>query len=187
MSPEENPRLPATQSADPVISAGLEIAMKWGTALGGPEKLEVAFKALEPQLKREHQIRLRQLDNQRAQAERDASAAQAAAERTAAVARAEAERVAQEADRRRNHIYRMSGLICGVVICLALLGSGVAVAPDQPWLATLLCGPSLLALVKIFVLRRSDVDDIRATSRASRDAASASAPPPAQPPAPPVP
>lgn len=147
-------------STDPVVTAGLEIAMKWGAALGGPEKLEVAFKALEPQLKREHQVRLRQLDNQRAEAERQHTAEQA------------------EAERRRNHTYRMSGLIAGVVLSLSMLVGGVLVAPDQPWLAAALCGPSLLALAKVFVLQRSDRGDMKGATRASQDAAAASAPPP---------
>ncbi|QCX74329.1 hypothetical protein C9F11_03130 [Streptomyces sp. YIM 121038] len=144
--------------------------MKWGAALGGPEKLEVAFKALEPQLKREHQVQLRQLDNQRAEAERQHAARQAEAERRHAARQAEAER-------RRNHTYRMSGLISGVLLSLSMLAGGVMIAPEQPWLAAALCGPSLLALVKVFVLQRSDRGDMKGVTRASQDAAAASAPP----------
>ncbi|WP_078504277.1 hypothetical protein [Streptomyces viridochromogenes] len=170
---------PAPQE-DPVIGAGLGIAAKWGAALG-PEKLEIALRALEPQLKREHQARMRQLDNIRAKEEREVAAAEAAAERAAALQKAEADRAIRDAERRRNHVYRMSGLIAGVVLSLALLGAGVVVAPDQPWLAAGLCGPSLLALAKIFVLRRSETHDMKASERAARQAAASASPPPSPP------
>ncbi|QLE75254.1 hypothetical protein FGW37_29920 [Streptomyces rectiverticillatus] len=168
--------LPAPQE-DPLISAGLGIAAKWGDVLG-PEKLEVALKALEPQLKREHQVRLKQLDNQRLRAEQEAASAEAERERAAALAKAEGERAARDAEKRRNHVFRMSGLITGAVLALALLGAGVAVAPTQPWLAAGLCGPSLLAVLKIVVLRRSDAADVKATERTARQAAASAAPPP---------
>ncbi|MEV6726362.1 hypothetical protein AB0M94_36175 [Streptomyces xanthochromogenes] len=167
--------LPSVQG-DPVLNAGLAIAAKWGTTLGA-DKLEVALKALEPQLKREHQARMKQLDNQRALAEQRHAAAEAAADRASAMEKAEGERAARNAERRRNHVYRMSGLLSGVVLSLALLSAGVAVAPTQPWLAASLCGPSLLALVKIFVLRRSDAGDIRASERAARQNGTTVVPP----------
>ena len=80
---------------------------------------------------------------------------------------------------RSNHVYRMSGLIAGVVLSLALLGAGVVVAPEQPWLAAGLCGPSLLALVKVFVLRRSDAADMTAVGGIIGQAADTAAAPPA--------
>lgn len=167
---------PTENLPDPIIHAGLAIAAQWGEALGA-EKLEIALKALEPQLKREHQARMKQLDNQRALAEQQHVAAEAAASRTAEVEKNAGERAARDAERRRNHVYRMSGLVSGVVLSLALLSSGVVVAPTQPWLSACLCGPSLLALAKIFVLRRSDAGDIRASARAAREAATAATPP----------
>ncbi|MFI5689317.1 hypothetical protein [Streptomyces sp. NPDC051636] len=177
MSPEEERPLPETRT-DPVITAGMEIAATWGEALGGPEKLEVALRALEPQLKREHQIRLRQLDNQRAQAERNAAAEREAAQRGAEAAKADAERAAREAERIRKHNYRMATLGSSVLIALTMLGGGSWIASDQPWLATALCGPGLLALVKLFMTQRSDATDTKAVSRAARDAANAAVPPP---------
>lgn len=159
---------------DPVVSVGLEIAMKWGSALGGPEKLKIAFEALEPQLKREHQIRLRQLELQRETAQRIAANAKAAAELDARSARDG-----------RQHTFRMVSLCAGVVVSVAMLGAGVYVAKDVWWLATLLCGPSLVALAKIFVLRKSDSGDMKAVSHGARDAINAAIQ--AQPPAPPVP
>ncbi|WP_258054602.1 hypothetical protein [Streptomyces sp. Ru71] len=41
---------------------------------------------------------------------------------------------------------------------------------DRWWLSLLLCGPSLLALAKVFVLRRSDPDDMRLLARATHSA-----------------
>ncbi|MER5782782.1 hypothetical protein ABT104_13830 [Streptomyces mobaraensis] len=158
---------------DPVVSAGIEIAMKWGAALGGPEQLKVAFEALEPQLRREHQIRLKQLELQRENAQRQAVDAVRAAERTA-----------REVRERRQHTFRMAGLYAGVVVSVAMLGAGVYIAKDVWWLATLLCGPSLIALVKIFVLRRSDEADMRAAVSGSRYAMDAAGQ--GQPPSPPA-
>ncbi|MEV6738698.1 hypothetical protein AB0N14_17885 [Streptomyces sp. NPDC051104] len=177
MSLEEQRPVPAAND-DPLILAGLEIAAKWGAALGGPEKLEVALRALEPQLKREHQIRLKQLENQRAQAERDAAAEREASQREAEAAKAASERAAREAERMRKHTYRMCTLGASVLIALAMLGGGIWIAPDQPWLATALCGPSLLALVKLFLTQRSDAADMKAVGRAARAASSAVSPPP---------
>ncbi|MCW7940837.1 hypothetical protein AAW14_00005 [Streptomyces hygroscopicus] len=151
--------MPLPRDDDPVISAGLEIAMKWGAALGGPEQLKVAFEALEPQLKREHQIRLKQLEAQKQAAEREA--------------RAEREI--------RQYKLRMTSLIVGAVMSVAMLGAGVYVAKDVWWLAMVLCGPSLIAILKIIVLRRSDAGDMAAVAAAAKGATSAASQ--AQPPA----
>ncbi|WP_329276975.1 hypothetical protein [Streptomyces sp. NBC_01451] len=151
MNVEDSSAIPTVPSDDPLVSAGLEIAMKWGAALGGPEQLKVAFEALEPQLKREHQIRLKQLDAQRQAAER----------------RARAEREV------RQHRFRMTSLIVGAVMSIAMLGAGVYVAKDVWWLAMLLCGPSLIAILKIVVLRRSDPSDMTAVAAAARGATNA--------------
>ncbi|WP_431042641.1 hypothetical protein ACQUSR_12445 [Streptomyces sp. P1-3] len=173
MNVEDNNALPGP-TGDPVVSAGMEVAMKWGAALGGPEQLKVAFEALEPQLNREHQIRLRQLELQRE-----------ASKRSAANAARAAEREAHEAREQRQHTFRLASLYAGVIVSVAMLGAGVYVAKDVWWLATLLCGPSLIALVRIFVLRRSDADDMRAITGSARNSTNAAAQ--AQPPNPPVP
>ncbi|MFF0067205.1 hypothetical protein ACFYRC_38060 [Streptomyces sp. NPDC005279] len=156
---DSNSPVPPPQG-DPVVTAGLEIAVKWGAALGGPEHLKVALQALEPQLKREHQLRLKQLEIQREASERQASGAR----------------------ERRHHVFRMTGLYLGAVISVAMLSAGIYVAQDVWWLATLLCGPSLIAMGKIFVLRRSDADDMTAISRGARASTNAAAQ--AQPPVP---
>lgn len=151
MSLESSSATPTPRSEDPLVSAGLEIAMKWGAALGGPEQLKVALVALEPQLKREHQIRLKQLEAQKQTAERKA-------------------RTEREI---RQHKFRMTSLIVGAAMSVAMLGAGVYVAKDVWWLAMLLCGPSLIAILKIVVLRRSDSSDMSAVTAAARNATNA--------------
>ncbi|WP_331734728.1 hypothetical protein [Streptomyces sp. NBC_00887] len=165
MTSEDSGTLPAAQipEGDPVVSAGLEIAMKWGVALGA-DKLDVALKALEPQLRRDHKERMTRLDMQR-QSHVD-------------------EREFLERREQRAHRRHLAGMIVGAVIAVAMLGAGVYVAADAWWLAILLCGPSLLALAKVFVLNRSDPDDMKAVSAAGRTATNAAsqsqspAPPP---------
>ncbi len=82
----------------------------------------------------------------------------------------------------QQHVFRMTGLYLGAVISVAMLSSGIYIAQDVWWLATLLCGPSLIAMGKIFVLRRSDGDDMTAVSRGTRTSthAAAQAQPPVQ-------
>ncbi len=162
MNLEGNSAEPLPREEDLLVSAGLEIAMKWGAALGGPEQLKVAFEALEPQLKREHQIRLKQLEAQSQGAERKARNEQQAAERKA---RSELEA--------RQHKFRMTSLIVGAVMSVTMLGAGVYVAKDVWWLAMLLCGPSLIAILKIIVLRRSDPSDMSAVAAAAKSATNA--------------
>lgn len=153
MNLEDSSAAPLSRSDDPLVSAGLEMAMKWGAALGGPEQLKIAFEALEPQLRREHQIRLKQLEAQRLTAER--------------LIRADREA--------RQHRFKMTSLMVGAVMSIAMLGAGVYVAKDVWWLAMLLCGPSLIAIMKIVVLRRSDAADMTAVASATRGATSAAA------------
>ncbi|MFJ3432744.1 hypothetical protein ACIPMU_04160 [Streptomyces cyaneofuscatus] len=164
MTTEDSGILPAAQSpgSDPVLFAGLDIARKWGEALG-TEKLDVALKALEPQLRRDHKERMTRLDMQRHAAEQ--------------------ERQFLERREKRAHLRHLAGLTVGAVIAVAMLGAGVYVAAEAWWLAVLLCGPSLLALAKVFVLNRSDPDDMKALSAGGRSATNAAAQ--AQPPAPP--
>lgn len=136
--------------------------MRWGEVLD-PEKLEIALKALEPQLRREYRERMKRLEMQEATAVRQA----------------------EERREERKHRRHMAGLVVGGVVAVAMLGAGVFVAKDAWWLATLLCGPSLLALAKVFVLRKSDAGDMSSVGRASRlstNAAGQAQPPPPPPP-----
>ncbi|MFF0737744.1 hypothetical protein ACFYVK_39795 [Streptomyces chartreusis] len=170
MSVEDNSSALPLPPGDPVVSAGLEIAMKWGAALGGPEQLKIAFEALEPQLKRDHQALLKRLEMQREAATRADENATAAAEREV--------RLAQE---KRQHALWTARLYVGAVISITMLGAGIYVAKDVWWLAIMLCGPSLLAMGKLYVLQRSDTTDMDAVTRAARNAtstASQTQPPP---------
>ncbi|WP_238426542.1 hypothetical protein [Streptomyces adustus] len=78
------------------------------------------------------------------------------------------DRLRARADRRQT-----VELITGAVVALAMLGAGVYVAPENGWLSALLCGPSLLALARVFVLRQSGPEDMRAVSLAGRLATNA--------------
>lgn len=121
----------------------------------GPEHLSAAMQSLEPELRRSHRERMAQMQFQH-----------------------------EERQQQRLHRRHMIDLTVGAVISMAMLGAGVYVAADTWWLATLLCGPSLLALAKVFVLRRSDPGDMRHLSRAARTAMNAAGQ--AQTPQPPV-
>lgn len=160
MTTEDSGSLPAMHGSneDPMVAAGLEIAMKWGSALG-PDNLEVALKALEPELRRHHKERMTRLTLQR-------EAAQQAG---------------QERSEERAHKRHVAGLVAGVYVAVAMLSAGVYVAKDAWWLAVVLCGPSLLALAKVFVLRRSDASDMTAVAQAARTSTNAAGqgPPPA--------
>ena len=147
-------QLPAerTPSEDPIVSAAMQVAMQWKEL--DAAHLAAAMTAMEPSLRREHRERMVRLEMQREAVERD-----------------QRERQEQRAYRRR-----IAELIVGAVVALAMLGAGVYVARDSWWLSTLLCGPSLLALVKIFVLRRSDSSDMAAVAGAARRSANAGTP-----------
>ncbi|MGQ4388881.1 hypothetical protein [Streptomyces sp. SAS_270] len=154
-------QLPAnwTPDEDPILSAGMQIAMQWREL--GAEQLKAALEALEPELGRDHRVLMQRLKMQG-----DAE-----------------QRLHEERREQRAHRRQMTEVIVGAVLALAMLGAGVYVAPDSPWLATLLCGPSLLALIKVFVLRRSDPDDMKHVARAARSSTNAAGQaPPTQPP-----
>ncbi|GHF99965.1 hypothetical protein GCM10018777_08120 [Streptomyces albogriseolus] len=186
MIPEDSTTpVPVPRSEDPVISAGLEIAIKWGQALGGPDQLKIALEAVEPQLRREHQLRRIQLETQAKKAEMDAQTEREKAQLEAEARKAELEeRIARE---RRHHTLRMTSLIVGAVLALGMLSGGVYVAPDSPWLASVLCGPSLIGMTLIIVLRRHDAHIMKGVGDAARRAMNAATqnqqPPPPPPPA----
>lgn len=150
MSIENSSTAPAPRDEDPLVSAGLEIAMRWGQALGGPEQLQIALAALEPQLKREHQIRIKHMDMQVKKAERQT----------------------REAREVRQHRFRMASLIVGSILSIAMLAAGVYVAQDAWWLASLLCGPSLISMAAIIILRRHDNEAMKAVADAAKRATS---------------
>ncbi|MFF4772538.1 hypothetical protein ACFY05_06735 [Microtetraspora fusca] len=116
---------------------GLEIAMQWAQL--PPEHLQLALKALEPQLKREHAYRMEALRIQQEHAQR--------------------------AVRRKYAIY-LTTLVGGFVIIVGLLVGGVITGiNEEPWLAIALSSPSLVALISIFALLRSSGEELRELRR----------------------
>ncbi|WP_432025233.1 hypothetical protein [Streptomyces sp. 1222.5] len=139
---------------------GLEIAMQWAELPA--EHLQVALKALEPQLRREHELRMAQ---------------------QAALQQLELESLrlqTREKSASRTHALLISGLIAGFLLSAGMLVGAVIVGMDgHVGLASMLSGPSVLALASLFVLRRSDVTQTRAVARAQADISQAAqAPPP---------
>jgi hypothetical protein len=154
-------QLPAERQPgqDPTALAGLYVAKQWADV--DPEVFKAAMEALEPSLRREHKERLSRMHLQQQ-------------ERAAQV-------LMQQRAARDKH--RLVQLVCGTVLALGMLSGGIYVAPHSWWLSLLLCGPSLLALLKVFVLNRSDEGDMAAVSGAFAKVlkASGQAPPPPPP------
>lgn len=161
------------EEAATLLPAALNIASQWSAL--PPEHLREALKALEPQLAREHELRVRAQDARQQRMAVDADREKARAEAELEKVRADA--ASTEARQKRAHVYRMSGLAAGLTISVAMLVAAVQVASEAQWLSVVFAGPGLVALVKIFVLMRSDPDDIRQVARAARDASAAAAPP----------
>jgi hypothetical protein len=112
----------------------LELAMEWAEL--PPEYLQVALAALEPQLVREHEVRLKRLDI-----------------------------VGEKA--RQAFRLRAWGLAAGFLTAVAGLAATLVLGLEhQPWLAAVCSGPSIVVLAKVFVLRRSDPDDVRQVTAA---------------------
>lgn len=136
---------------------GLEIARAWADVPA--DHLEVALKALEPQLVRDREYRTAQ---QQIDRELQLRAMDVAENRA-----------------RQSHALYLSGLVAGFVITVGMLAGAVIVgSDDQPWLAAMLSGPSVLALATIFVLRRSDAAQSRAVARGQRSVLDVLAPTP---------
>ncbi|MFF4900454.1 hypothetical protein [Streptomyces sp. NPDC001068] len=144
-------QLPAERPSndDPAVLAAIHVAMQWQGV--DAAHLSAALAAMEPSLKREHRERLTRMEMQREVAQQ----------------------ALDERHRERAHQAQMTQLICGTVLALAMLGGGFYVARESWWLSTLLCGPSLLALIKVFILGRSDPDDMKHVSLVSRASANA--------------
>lgn len=126
---------------------GLEIAMQWADLPA--EHLQVALKALEPQLRREHELRMAE---------------------QSAIRQLEIEELrvqSRETAARRSHTLMVIGLIAGFLLSAGMLVGAVIVGREgQVGLASMLSGPSVIALASLFVLRRSDAVQTRAVARA---------------------
>ncbi|MFG1706473.1 hypothetical protein ACFLIM_25090 [Nonomuraea sp. M3C6] len=59
----------------------------------------------------------------------------------------------------------MAGIVAGLVLAASMLGIN-----GQPGLAALLSGPSIITLIKVFILRKSDKSDAAAAAEASKAA-----------------
>jgi hypothetical protein len=136
------------------IPTGLEIAMQWAELPA--EHLQVALKALEPQLRREHELRM---------------------EQEKAVQKLELERMrlsSKEVQAKRSHALFMAGLVAGFVVTIGMLAGAVVVGVQgHVWLAAMLSGPSVLALAGLFVLRKTDTAQMGAVQRSQRSALNA--------------
>ncbi|MFE2518651.1 hypothetical protein [Streptomyces mirabilis] len=164
-----------------LLPAALNIAAQWSAL--PPEHLREALAALDPQLAREHELRMRAQEAREKQMTAEADAAKARAK--AEIEKIRADAAAVDERLKRAHAYRMAGLAAGLTISIAMLVASVLVAPHTPWLSGLFAGPGLIALVKIFVLLRSDPEDMRQTSRAMQAALGTVVQPTTLPPSPP--
>ncbi|MFC9432091.1 hypothetical protein [Streptomyces sp. NPDC056987] len=140
-----------TNQSEPAASrGGLDIAREWANL--PPDHLEIALKALGPQLERDHEYRMKVI-----QLEYELAGA------------------------KQTHTLYLVGLVAGFVISVGMLiGAVIVGSNDQPWLAAMLSGPSVLALTTVFVLRRSDTAQSRAVAHSQQlalDAAAQASPP----------
>jgi hypothetical protein len=134
---------PQPERSIPESSTALEIALQWSQL--PPEHLEIALRAMEPQLARDHDLKMEKL-------------------RLAAENKREA----------RTQTLYIAGLAAGFVIVVGMLGSAVIVGINgQPWLAAMLAGPSVISLAGLFVLRRVDSTAARGAARTTRSALNA--------------
>ncbi|MFD0378677.1 hypothetical protein [Streptomyces sp. NPDC127112] len=141
----EQPNQPDTPDQVP---NGLAYALQWARL--PPEHLQPVLKAIEPELKREHEFRMQQ----------DAHKQELTLERERldnAQRQLQAQLDHDERQAKRSHSLYLVGLIAGFLLSGGMLGGAIYVGiHDQPWLAALLAGPTLLALATLFVLRKND-------------------------------
>ncbi|GGW54825.1 hypothetical protein GCM10010350_44140 [Streptomyces galilaeus] len=171
MNPEDQASSPAPHSPPPIEAALVAEARRIASSWDGipPEVFRAALastkaeRALRSQeialrLNIEHDLAVKRIEAEKAEGERQARAEREIAEREVAAA---AERL-----QHRRHIVDVSA---GAGISISLLGVGAWFADSAPWLSAVCVGPSLLALAKVFVLRRSDPHDMKVLGRAARD------------------
>ncbi|MFJ8943517.1 hypothetical protein ACIRG4_09595 [Streptomyces sp. NPDC102395] len=111
-----------------------------------PEHLKLALRSADAELARHHELRM-------------------------------AKQQAAAAAERRAHILQISGVAAAFMICIAMLtGSVMTAQQGHFWLSITMCGPSLLALATLFVLRRSSAMALQESARAARLAMNAAQP-----------
>ncbi|MFF3454541.1 hypothetical protein ACFYXH_09430 [Streptomyces sp. NPDC002730] len=189
MTTDDAGSLPVPQHQQPELLENMaaeahRLVAQWAEAPPEVFRAALATARAERALRSEETVlRLRlnyDLEKERIQAQKDEGERQARAEREAA----EREAAAQiEKLSHRRHVVNVG---VGAGISIALLAAGIVVVDSAPWLSVILCGPSLLALAKVFVLHRSDPDDMKFLSRASNNATNVASQsqPPQPPPAP---
>jgi hypothetical protein len=107
-----------------------------------PEQFELALKAVETQLARDHELRMEQ-------------------ERNRLV----------EAESVRSHALFTRGLVAGFVVVIGMVtGSVVVGVQGHVWLSASLSGPGVIVLASLFVLRRLDAKQLRLVSRGQANA-----------------
>ncbi|MGW9374078.1 hypothetical protein ACWGVR_29190 [Streptomyces xanthophaeus] len=158
------------------VPTGLAYALQWSQLPA--EHLQITLKAIEPELKREHELRMeRETHKQELEIER-IRLASARSQLTDQLA-------FDEQQAKRGHTLYLVGLVAGFLLSTGMLVGAVIVGlNDQPWLSALLAGPSLLALATLFVLRKNDRTLNAGADQNARRALNASqqpAPPPAGP------
>lgn len=156
---------------------GLEYALQWAQLPA--EHLQAAMKALEPELKRQHEFRMQQ-DAHRQELEVERVRLESAQQQLTEQLQHD------ERQAKRSHTLYVMGLVAGFLISGGTLGGAIYVGMhDQAWLASLLAGPTLLALATLFVLRKNDKTLNTAAAQSNRRALNAAQQ--QQPPAPPLP
>ncbi|GAA3386352.1 hypothetical protein GCM10017750_68840 [Streptomyces racemochromogenes] len=131
------------------------------------EHLQIALKALEPELKRQHEFRMQQ-DAHRQELELERMRLESAQQQLTQQLEHD------EHQAKRSHTLYLVGLFAGFLISGGTLGGAIYVGiHDQPWLASLLAGPTLLALATLFVLRKNDKTLNTAADQSNRRALNA--------------
>lgn len=131
-----------------------KIAREWADV--PVEHLVAVLNAMEPQLQREHQRNTKQDQHRHELEKQRLKEAERRHELELAKLR---EREARAADAHRQHLV---GVAAGMVVSLSCIGGAIWVGiTGHYWQMAILVGPVLLALTKMFVLRRSDTTDIQ--------------------------
>ncbi|MFF1299499.1 MULTISPECIES: hypothetical protein [unclassified Streptomyces] len=160
-----DPSMGDHQGDDFFASEAHRIAARWGQLPPEHFKLAVQAARAEGALRSQErvlQMRLvHEVQMERVAADKAAAEAAALAEQQTAQHQAESQ---AERLRHRRHVIDVAA---GLTICGALIVVAVLVVDRAAWLSAVLCGPSLLALAKVFILRRSDPGDLRVLGKAS--------------------
>ncbi|WP_345695865.1 hypothetical protein [Kitasatospora terrestris] len=130
-----------------------KIAREWADVPAS--HLAAAFAAMEPQLQRTHEYRMRQADHEHKQRLLELKDADRQYELELARSR---ERLDRTEKAHRQHLV---GVAAGAAVSLSCIGGAIWFgAAGHYWPMAILVGPVLIALTKMFVLRRSEPGDV---------------------------